>query len=275
MLNLSQTLRDDILKEYATKYCALLPQYESVINDVAKKCMTCLDDNKNNTDEDDNGSVILDTSCLCDSITAVTLDEKSEEDIKNTIVRLKKILNGSQSNEIHKIKIMNLPTLKEAHIYCKCNNLSGQVAGPALENYIQTRYKMTKNNSSSCIGDLKWNGINIEIKTSNGGNKHNKFNYVQLRLSHECEYIFTAYYINHKNVENLGELYIFHLNKEQLKQMIVKHGNYAHGTNVKLGEKTVEDLNAINNQKEYAIRPKYGDNCWKDLLQFRIDEIVI
>jgi len=31
--------------------------------------------------------------------------------------------------------------------------------------------------------------------------------------------------------------------------MIVKHGNYAHGTNNKLGEKTVEDLITVENKK--------------------------
>lgn len=28
-----------------------------------------------------------------------------------------------------------------------------------------------------------------------------------------------------------------------------------------------------NNEKEYALRPKYGDNCWKRLLEFRINNI--
>jgi hypothetical protein len=41
----------------------------------------------------------------------------------------------------------------------------------------------------------------------------------------------------------------------------------------KLGAITEEDLNNPMNTKEYSIRPKYGDKCWKELLNFRIHEI--
>jgi hypothetical protein len=192
-----------------------------------------------------------------------------------TKIKLKQILDSSCSNKMHIEKIMKLPTLKDIHIYCKYNNLSGQFTGPLIEKYIKIKYKMTKNNSSSCNGDLKCNNINIEIKASNGGKENNKFNYVQLRINHNCEYILTAYYLDYENLDELGELYIFKLNKENIKSLIVKYGSYAHGTIGVHGEITIDDLNDINNQKEYALRPKYGDNCWNDLLQFRIDEIVI
>ena len=85
----------------------------------------------------------------------------------------------------------------------------------------------------------------------------------------------TAYYVDYTNLDNLGELYIFKLNKENIKPLIVKYGGYAHGTIGELGEITMEDLNDINNPKEYALRPKYGNPCWNDLLNFRIDEIII
>ena len=134
---------------------------------------------------------------------------------------------------------------------------------------------MQKNNASSCNGDLKFNDTNIEIKASNGGKENNKFNYVQLRLNHKCEYIFTAYYIDYTNLDNLGELYIFKLNKENIKQLIVKYGGYAHGTIGELGQISNENLNDPNNQKEYTIRPKYGDKCRNELLQFRIYEIIV
>ena len=134
---------------------------------------------------------------------------------------------------------------------------------------------MTKNTASSCIGDLKYNEIDIEVKASNGGKENNKFNYVQLRMNHNCIYILTAYYLDYKNLENLGELYIFKLNKENIKPLIVKYGGYAHGTIEKLGEITIDDLNDINNPKEYALRPKYGDKCWIELLNYRVYEIAI
>jgi hypothetical protein len=184
---------------------------------------------------------------------------------------LKHLLDHTQSNKLHVDAIMKLPTLKDAHIYCKYNNLSGQFTGPVLEKYIKHKYNMTKNNPSMCNGDLCHNNVNIEIKASNGGKEHNKFNYVQLRMNHNCEYLFTAYYIDYSNLEMLGELYVFRLNKENLKSLIFKYGDYAHGTIGELGKITHDDLNDVNNQKEYALRPKYGDKCWNELLAFRVE----
>ena len=213
------------------------------------------------------------------------IDETLEEEIfiipkkhnkhNETKIKLKQLLDSSRSNKIHTETIMNLPKLKDAHIYCKYNNLSGQFTGPVLEKFIKIKYNMTKNNASSCNGDLKCNEINVEIKASNGGKENNKFNFVQLRMNHNCVYILTAYYLDYTNLEKLGELYIFKLNKENIKQLIVKYGGYAHGTIGELGEITIEDLNDPTNQKEYALRPKYGDKCWVELLNFRIDEIII
>ena len=45
----------------------------------------------------------------------------------------------------HSDKIMKLKTLKEAHIYCKMNNLTGQFTGPIIEKYIKEKYNMIKN----------------------------------------------------------------------------------------------------------------------------------
>jgi hypothetical protein len=197
-------------------------------------------------------------------------------DIQNeTKIKLKLLLDSSTSTKKHIINIMKLKTLKEAHIYCKYNNLSGQFTGPILEKFIKNKYNMIKNNASSCNGDLKCNEINVEIKASNGGKDNNKFNFVQLRMNHDCEYIFTAYYIDYCNLDDLGELFIFRLNKENIKNLILKYGGYAHGTIGELGVISLDDLNDVNNQKEYALRPKYGDKCWNELLNFRVDEIII
>lgn len=192
-----------------------------------------------------------------------------------TKLKLKQLLDSLLSNKIHAKIIHQLPTLKDAHIYCKYNSLSGQFTGPILEQYIKNKYNMTKNKASSCTGDLMCNEINIEVKASNGGKENNKFNFVQIRINHNCQYIFSTYYIDYNNLDNLGELFIFKLNKQNIKELILKYGGYAHGTIGVLGEITLEDLNDPNNIKEYALRPKYGDNCWNELLQFRIHEITI
>jgi len=203
------------------------------------------------------------------------MDEKTitlnDQEISEMKIKLKHILSISKCN--HKIEIMKQPDIKYAHIYCKINQLSGQVAGPLIEFYLKNKYEMIKNNSSLCIGDLQHNQTNIELKISNGGKENNKFNYVQLRMNHLCEYILTAYYINDDNLETMGELFIFKLNKPDIKKIIFKYGGYAHGTKQKLGEITQEELENPTNDKEYAIRPKYGDKCWQELLQFRIHEI--
>ena len=179
------------------------------------------------------------------------------------------------SKRDHKIEIMKENTIKDAHIYCKINNLSGQVSGPLIESFIKQKYNMIKNSSSLCIGDLQHNNVNLEIKVSNGGQDNNKFNYVQLRLNHKCDYLLTAYYIDQSNIDMLGELFIFRLSKDNIKQMILHYGGYAHGTISKLGKITENDINDPFNDKEYAFRPKYGDQCWNMLLQFRIDEVTI
>jgi hypothetical protein len=113
---------------------------------------------------------------------------KNTKYYNDTKIILKQLLNSSCSNKMHTENVMAQPTLKDAHIYCKYNNLSGQFTGPVLEKYIKIKYKMTKNNASLCTGDLRCNEINVEIK---------------------------------------------------------------------------------------ALRPKYGDKCWIELLNYRIDEISI
>lgn len=201
----------------------------------------------------------------------ITIDE--DEPVRK---KLKLILDSSKVN--HKEEILKRETLKDAHIYCKLNNLSGQEAGPLIETYMKEKFNMEKNDPSACTGDMKISGLltnqpaneNVEIKISNGGKANNKFNYVQLRLNHDCDYIFTAYYLDYTNLNQTGELFVFYLNKTIIKELIAKYGTYAHGTIKKLGKISKKDLDCNSNTKEYALRPKYGDKCWNDLLRFRI-----
>lgn len=135
---------------------------------------------------------------------------------------------------------------------------------------------MVKSNSSLCIGDCKINDKNIEIKSSLGGKKNKEFNYVQIRINHKVDiYLLTAYYIDNSNIENYGELFIFKIYKNDMINLILQYGGYAHGTKSILGEITKDELYNTVNVKEYAIRPKYGNECWKSLLHFRVYEITI
>jgi hypothetical protein len=191
----------------------------------------------------------------------ICMEEQKTSDKLKHMLRIMKIN--------HKVEITKQPDLKKAHIYCKLHQLSGQTAGPLIESYIKNKYNMTKNKTSNCNGDLHHNQRNFEIKMSNSGKTNHQFNYVQIRMNHMCDYILTAYYVNDDNVENEGELFIFDIQKKDLKHIIIKYGGYAHGTKQKLGTITEQDLDDPDNDKEYAIRPKYGDKCWNELLLFR------
>lgn len=188
-------------------------------------------------------------------------------DIKS---KLKLVLESSKLN--HTTEILKQNTIKDVHIYCKIFNLPGQISGALIEKYIKNKYIMQKNHPSLCIGDLFYRQKNIEIKISNGGKKHNRFNFVQIRLNHDCDYLLSTYYIDNDNLSELGEWFMFKIDKNSMKTLILKYGSYAYGTTQKLGKIAIEDLEDLNNNKEYAIRPKYGDECWKTLLKFRIFE---
>lgn len=189
----------------------------------------------------------------------------------DTIEKLKEHL--ALSTIKHEDEIMKETTLKKAHIYCVINNVSAQKYGPHLEKYIRVKNNFVKNTASECNGDCSKDNKNVEIKASLGGAKHNKFNWVQLRVSHDIDYyILTSYYLSRKNVETGGELYVFRVPKEDMLELITKYGGYAHGTNKEHGEITLSNLKDEKNKKEYALRPLYGDKCWTDIMKYRVND---
>ena len=190
-------------------------------------------------------------------------------DTSNRVNRLKEILALSSAN--HTEQVMKLHTLKEAHMYCVIHSVSAQQYGPLLEKFIRIRFNYEKNNSKDCTGDCSKDGKNSEVKVSLGGATHTKFNFVQIRPSHDCDtYILTAYHLSIENADAEGELYIFRVPKSDMKNIVALYGGYAHGTIKEHGIITTVDLNDETNTKEYALRPKIYDDCWKALLQFRV-----
>lgn len=172
----------------------------------------------------------------------------------------------------HDIEILKVQTLKEAHVYCVIHRLAAQQYGPLLEKFLRTKFGYVKNKAEACTGDCSKGGKNAEVKVSLGGSTYTKFNYVQIRPTHDCEdYLFTAYHLSPENIEEEGELYLFKVPKADIKTLIVAHGGYAHGTVKELGPITVESIND-GKIKEYALRPALGDACWRALLPFRIPE---
>ena len=178
----------------------------------------------------------------------------------------------ARSTIIHVDEILRETTLQKAHIYCIIHHLSAQQYGPLLEKYIRIKYKFVKNTASGCNGDCSKNNKNAELKASLGGVKHNKFNWVQLRVSHDIQYyILTAYHLTIENVKTGGELYVFRVPKDDMLPLIANYGGYAHGTNKEHGPITIADLKDEKNKKEYALRPSYGNKCWLDIMKFRVN----
>jgi len=187
------------------------------------------------------------------------------------VKRLREHLTISKVN--HKDQIMKLATLKEAHIYCVIHGVSTQQYGPLLERFIRRKFNYIKNKAEDCTGDCSKDGKNSEVKVSLGGATHTKFNFVQIRPSHDCEtYILTAYNLSSDNVESEGELYIFKVPKEDIKTIVVSFGGYAHGTIKEHGKITIESLNDEKSNKEYALRPTINDACWKAFMPFKVPE---
>ncbi len=187
------------------------------------------------------------------------------------IQKLKDHLSCSTIN--HEQEFLKETTLHHAHLYCVVKNLSAQQYGPLLEKYIRIKNKFVKNTASECTGDCSKDGKNAEVKASLGGAKHNKFNWVQLRVSQDIQYyILTAYHLISENVETGGELYVFSVPKDDMLPLIVNYGGYAHGTLKEHGAITMADLKDEKNKKEYAMRPSYGDKCWSDIMKFRVSE---
>jgi len=177
----------------------------------------------------------------------------------------------SLSKVNHEDEVMKLETLKQAHVYCVIHNLSAQRYGPLLERFIRTKFGYTKNKTEDCIGDCAKDGKNSEIKVSLGGSTHSKFNFVQIRPLHKCEYILTAYHLSHENVKEEGSMHVFRVSSDEMKRLIVDFGGYAHGTVKEHGPITMESFDE-KKVREYAIRPTVGDECWKALLPFSIPE---
>jgi hypothetical protein len=188
--------------------------------------------------------------------------------------RIKRLIEHLTLSKVnHEDQIMKLSTLKEVHTYCVIHCVSAQQYGPLIERFIRTKFNYIKNKAEDCKGDCSKDGKNSEVKVSLGGATHTKFNFVQIRPSHDCEtYIFTAYYLSPENVDVEGELYIFKVPKSDIKKIVVSYGGYAHGTIKEHGAITIDSLNDEKSTKEYALRPIINDVCWNALLVFRVPE---
>lgn len=219
-------------------------------------------------------------SCKIDSKYNIKVKQQIKVEISalptmNKIERVKRLKEHLVLSKVkHEEQVMKLETLKEAHIYCVINSVTAHQYGPLLERFIRTKFNYIKNKASECTGDCSKDGKNLEVKVSLGGANHKKFNFVQIRPSHDCNtYILTAYHLSPDNVEMEGELYIFKVSKSEIKKIVMSYGGYAHGAIKEHGAITIDSLNDEKNIKEYALRPSINDACFKELLPFRVYDL--
>lgn len=122
-------------------------------------------------------------------------------------------------------------------------------------------------------GDGHKNGFNYEIKTSLH-DKNCKFNFLQIRPDHNIDfYIFLGLNIFEKDDE--VKCYFFKIPSSDVYDLIVKYGDYAHGTIKQHGRITSDNLKGSN--KEYCLRPNPNSNIssksyklFTDMLEFQI-----
>lgn len=266
ILHLKLAIQSKVLKSNINKY---------VLN---MKCSVCKQTGHNKRTCSKSG-IGLGISLISGDETDINVKLQVKIDIQvlpqmDKLERVKKLEEYLAISKInHEYHIMNLATLKEANTYCIIHRVSAQQYGTLLEKFVRTKFNYSKNNASDCTGDCSKEGKNSEVKVSLGGAKHKKFNFVQIRPSHDCDtYILTAYHLSPENVETEGELYIFKVPKSDIKNLVVSYGDYAHGTIKELGIITKDSINDELSIKEYSIRPTINDECWNALLEFRVPE---
>jgi hypothetical protein len=171
----------------------------------------------------------------------------------------------------HRAAALAQPSLKYAHAYCKTNAVSSQSFGPTIETYIIRDRGWMRQPPRLRAGDaVDAAGLTYEIKASLGGATHGAFNYVQIRPAHNIDvYLLTAFHLTEANAGDGGELYVFRVAAPAMYELVARFGRYAHGTRAYHGDISVETVSAVGNDKEYALRPRFGDACWAALEPYR------
>ena len=159
--------------------------------------------------------------------------------------------------------ILKTNTFREACIIAK-SFLTTQSYGHVIDTWFSEHYDFKKLKSSDGVGDDKVFGkYNTEVKASlcDDGKK---YNYVQIRLTHNIDFYFLPTYDF-----VLDKFYYFLFSKREMIEMVKKYGEYAHGRKSEKGP--IED-NLFNPDIEFCIRPVVGKECWKEFMKFNVNE---
>jgi len=124
------------------------------------------------------------------------------------------------------------------------------------------------NNTS---GDGHKNGVNYEIKYS-GHTKRSTLNFVQIRPDHDIDYYILVCYNMYAG--DKGSAHILKVPANDVYDMVVKYGEYAHGTKKHLG--AIDKSSLTGNNNEYSLRcnpnTKKGKNhdLWNILRAYEV-----
>ncbi len=188
--------------------------------------------------------------------------------MKYDVEKLKQDVIDRKTNRKSIIKdILAANSFREAAIIAKFY-LPPQSYGHVMNNWFRNSphsdFKNLK--SSDRIGDdLVFGKYHTEVKASlcDDGKK---YNYVQIRLTHDIHFYFLPTYDF-----VLDKSYYFLLTKKEMIKMIkLSNGELAHGTRSEKG--TLEE-NINNPDIEFSIRPVVGKFLWKELMKFNISEV--
>ena len=176
------------------------------------------------------------------------------------------VIDRKTNRESIKKDILEADSFREAGIIAKFY-LPPQSYGHVMNNWFRNSpYSDFKNlKSSDRIGDdLVFGKYHTEVKASlcDDGKK---YNYVQIRLTHDIHFYFLPTYDF-----VLDKPYYFLLTKKEMIEMIkLSNGELAHGTR---SEKGSLEENITNPDIEFSIRPVVGKDLWKELMKFDTNE---
>jgi len=170
------------------------------------------------------------------------IDKKNKDDFTELVNSLR------IGNEYHKQKCEKEKDLLKKCVYCKYY-LSSQVYGQLLQEYLKEKY-MISDPLDHLSGDGVKNGKNIEIKVSLGDAK-GQINIVQIRPSHKIDYYMILAYNLFEG--EYGGAYLLIIPANEIYSLIPEYGCYAHGTVVKNGKITLNNM--YGHSYEYALRP--------------------
>lgn len=195
-----------------------------------------------------------------------TLYEISQSQMtKKNIVEFKKILENNDYynvfSDIYKLKIL-----------CLCTRIYLSPQSNIIEYFIKEHLGIN-DKLNEISGDGHKNGKNYEFKVSLHG-KEPKFNFVQIRPSHNIDYYLLITY-NH-STNQYGDAHVFKIPSKDLYELLPTYGGYAHGTIELQGKITMESI--YNNEYEYALRvdrsvkkkDSKAHKLWNELLKYEV-----